>query len=67
MLTVGLFYTPFGYELPASARTRLFMERSLSSTAMFPGQGDVGVRLAGSWRFLRYAIAFVACYFGSRA
>ena len=35
------------------------MERSLSSVAMFPGQPDVGVRLAGSWRFLRYAVALV--------
>jgi len=59
MLTAGMFYTPFGYELPAPARTRPFMERSLWSTAMFPGQADVGVRLAGSWRFLRYAIALV--------
>jgi hypothetical protein len=57
MLTAGLFYVPFGYELPASARNRFFMERSLASTAFFPGQGDVGVRLAGSWRFLRYAVA----------
>jgi hypothetical protein len=57
MLTAGLFYVPFGYELPASARNRFFMERSLSSTAFFPGQGDVGLRLAGSWRFVRYALA----------
>jgi hypothetical protein len=57
MLTAGLFYVPFGYELPASARNRFFMERSVSSTAFFPGQGDVGLRLAGSWRFLRYALA----------
>jgi len=59
MFTAGMFYIPFGYELPASARTRLFLERSLSSTALFPGQADIGVRLAGSWRFLRYAVALV--------
>lgn len=58
-LTAGMFYVPFGHELPASARTRLFHERSLSSSALFPGQADVGVRLAGSWRFLRYAVALV--------
>lgn len=58
-LTAGLFYTPFGYELPTSARTRLFAERSLASSALFPGQADLGVRLAGGWRFFRYALAVV--------
>jgi hypothetical protein len=59
VLTAGLFYTPFGYELSASARTRIFAERTLASSALFPGQGDVGVRFAGGWRFLRYAVAVV--------
>jgi hypothetical protein len=59
MLTAGLFYTPFGNELPAAARSRLFMERSTASSALFPGQADLGVRLSGAWRFFRYAVAVV--------
>jgi hypothetical protein len=33
------------------------MERSTAEQALFPGEYDGGVRLAGGWRFLRYALA----------
>jgi hypothetical protein len=57
MLTIGLFKTPFGYEIAQSDRDRLFMERSTAEQALFPGEYDGGVRLSGGWRFVRYALA----------
>ena len=57
MLTVGLTEIPFGFELLDAHRDRVFMERSLSSTAFFPGEQDVGARLTGGVGFFRYALA----------
>jgi hypothetical protein len=57
MGTIGLFKIPFGFELLQSDRDRLFMERSTAEQALFPGEYDVGARLQGGWRFVRYAIA----------
>jgi hypothetical protein len=59
MATVGLFDTPFGYELVESPRTRFFMERSQASRAFFPAEPDVGLRLAGALGFFRWTIATV--------
>jgi hypothetical protein len=56
-LTVGLFKIPFGYEIGQSDTQRLFAERSNMERALFPGEYDIGARLAGGWRFIRYAIA----------
>jgi hypothetical protein len=55
--TAGLFLMPFGYETPESPRLRWFMERTTASRAFFPSEVDVGVRLHGAWRFLRYGVA----------
>lgn len=58
MATIGLFKTPFGYEVGIeSDRERLFMERSMAAQALFPGEYDLGARLSGGWRFLRYSLA----------
>jgi hypothetical protein len=57
MASVGLFKIPFGYELLQSDRDRLFLERSITEQALFPGEYDIGARLQGGWMFLRYAIA----------
>ncbi len=57
MLTVGLFKIPFGFEVLQSDRDRLFMERSTAERGLFPGEFDLGIRLSGGWRFLRYALA----------
>ena len=54
---VGLLKIPFGYEVVQSDKDRLFLERSTVVRALFPGEYDVGARLAGGWRFLRYAVA----------
>ena len=54
-LTLGMFRLPFGYEIPESSSTRWFMERSLASRALFPGEIDVGGRLSGEFGPFRYA------------
>jgi hypothetical protein len=57
MGTMGLFKIPFGFEVLQSDRDRLFVERSTVIRALFPGEYDVGARLSGGWRFLRYVLA----------
>jgi hypothetical protein len=57
MATLGQFDTPFGYELVESPRTRPFMERSTASQAFWPGEPDLGVRLAGALEFFRWTIS----------
>ncbi|MEI9936288.1 MAG: hypothetical protein WDO69_03605 [Pseudomonadota bacterium] len=57
MLTLGVTDLPFGFELPQAARVRPFMERSLGSSALFPTEMDVGVKLSGAVSFVRYAFA----------
>jgi hypothetical protein len=57
MLTGGLFKTPFGFEIGQSDRDRLFMERSTTEQALFPGEYDGGVKLSGGWHFVRYVLA----------
>jgi hypothetical protein len=57
MATIGAFKIPFGFEIGQSDRERLFLERSLSERAMFPGEYDLGARVQGGWRFIRYALA----------
>jgi hypothetical protein len=56
ILTVGLTDIPFGYELYEPNRTRLFLERTTASRALFPGDTDFGARLAGAVGFFRYAV-----------
>jgi hypothetical protein len=57
MATLGQFDTPFGYELVESPRTRWFAERSTLSRAFWPGEPDLGVRVAGALAFFRWTIA----------
>jgi hypothetical protein len=54
--TVGLTDIPFGYELFEPNRTRLFLERSTASRALFPGDPDFGARVIGAVGFFRYAV-----------
>ncbi len=56
-LTAGSFKIPFGYEIQQRDTDRLFLERSTMERAMFPGEYDLGARLFGGWRFLRYSLA----------
>ncbi len=55
--TMGMFNLPFGYELDESPKARPFMERSLGSRALWPGEPDVGARLMGQVKFLRYTVS----------
>jgi hypothetical protein len=57
--TVGLQDIPFGAELPAGARQRIFMERSVASQAFFPNEADIGVSLGGGVGPLRYSLALL--------
>lgn len=59
MFTLGVFETPFGYELMDSSRSRWFMERSTASLAFFPAEPDIGARVSGAIGFFRYALAVV--------
>src|SRR6185369_15204473 len=56
---IGLFPIPFGFEVPQADPDRLFLERSTLMRALFPGNYDLGIRLQGGYRFLRYAIALM--------
>ncbi|MFT3770577.1 MAG: hypothetical protein QM820_34555 [Minicystis sp.] len=57
--TTGLMKIPFGFEVPQLDPQRHFLERSTAARALFPGTYDLGFRLQGGYRFLRYAIAFM--------
>ncbi|HYV49065.1 MAG TPA: hypothetical protein VFA20_29600 [Myxococcaceae bacterium] len=57
MLSAGLLRIPFGYDVRLNARDRFFLEESRVARALFPGEYDLGVRLQGAWRFLRYQVA----------
>jgi hypothetical protein len=56
-LTAGSFKVPFGFEVQQRDIDRLFLERSTAEKALFPGEYDLGVKLFGGWRFLRYSVA----------
>lgn len=55
--TVGIFKIPYGFEIGQSDYERLFAERSNLERALFPGEYDLGARISGGWRFVRYALA----------
>jgi hypothetical protein len=57
--TIGMFKIPFGFEVLQADTSRLFLERSAAEHGLFPGEYDLGARLAGGWEFLRYAVAFM--------
>jgi hypothetical protein len=56
-LTVGSFKIPFGFEVGQRDTDRLFLERSTMERAFFPGEYDLGARVFGGWRFVRYSLA----------
>lgn len=56
-LTAGSFKIPFGFEVGQRDTDRLFLERSTMEHAFFNGEYDLGARLFGGWRFLRYSLA----------
>ena len=52
----GLTDIPFGYELFEPNRSRLFLERTTGSRALFPGDSDFGAQLSGAIGVFRYAV-----------
>ncbi len=55
--TMGLFKTPFGYELLELDNVRPFLERATGINALFPGGGyDAGLRIKGGYRFFDYVV-----------
>jgi hypothetical protein len=57
-LGAGVFRAPFGFEVSdQNDPQRLFAERSLTGTAFFPGEFDVGARLQGGVPWLYGVIA----------
>src|SRR5262249_28199086 len=57
--TLGLFKTPFGFELLQNDTERLFLERSNGALAFFPGVYDLGVRIQAAFGALRSSIALM--------
>lgn len=57
MATLGLMRIPFGFEVQQKDYVRLFLERSNVMRALFPGEFDLGARLQGGWRWLRWQVA----------
>jgi hypothetical protein len=55
--SVGLLRIPFGFEVPLPAPQQLFVERPIFAGALFPGFWDMGARIHGGFRALRYAVA----------
>lgn len=55
--TAGLMKIPFGFEVSELDVERPFLERSTVMRALFPGEFDVGARIAGRYRFAQLAIA----------
>ncbi len=59
MATLGLFKTPFGFEVLEADNRRPFLERSTVIRAFFPGEYDLGARIKGGWRFVDYALGLM--------
>jgi hypothetical protein len=57
MGTLGLMRIPFGFEVQQKDYVRLFLERANVMRALFPGEFDLGARLQGGWRWLRWQLA----------
>lgn len=57
ILVLGLTRVPFGFEVQEQDSVRLFLERSNVMRALFNGEYDLGAKLQGGWRFLRYQLA----------
>lgn len=59
MATMGQFVIPFGLETQQRPVDRIFLEPSNMTRALFPGYYDLGARVQGGWRFLRYQAAIM--------
>ena len=55
--TLGLMRIPFGFEVQEVDYVRPFLERATMLQALFPGEFDLGMKLALRYRFLDWSIA----------
>jgi hypothetical protein len=53
----GMFDIPFGFTTTEDADDRFFMERTVGSRALFPGDSDVGAEVSGGVGPFRYNLA----------
>jgi hypothetical protein len=58
-VSVGQFKYPFGYELQQSDPVREMPERARMIQQFFPGERDRGLKVQGSYQWLRFQIALV--------
>jgi hypothetical protein len=59
MVSAGMFRTPFGFEVPEPERDRPWLERSTIANALFPQSVDLGLRVVGGYRFLRWSLGIM--------
>ena len=57
--TLGLFKTPFGFEVLEADNVRPFLERATVIRALFPGEFDLGLRFKLKWRALNLAMGLM--------
>jgi hypothetical protein len=57
LASLGLMRIPFGYEVQELDYVRPFLERATMLQALFPGEFDLGMRVAVKYRFLDWTIA----------
>jgi hypothetical protein len=57
VVTAGLLTIPFGVDVPANVRDRPFLEQPAMSRALFPGNFDAGVMVAGRYGLARWSLA----------
>jgi hypothetical protein len=57
LVTAGLMRIPFGHEVQELDYVRPFLERATVLQALFPGEFDLGARLAVRYRFLEWRMA----------
>lgn len=58
-ISVGQFKYPFGYELQQGDPIREMPERARMIQLFFPGERDRGLKVQGSYQFLRFQVALV--------
>jgi hypothetical protein len=58
-VSIGQFKYPFGYELQQSDPVREMPERARMIQKFFPGERDRGLKVQGSYQWLRFQIALV--------
>jgi hypothetical protein len=59
MASMGQFLIPFGFETQQRPIERLFLDASNMTRALFPGFYDLGLRVQGGWKFIRYQAAIM--------